>query len=150
MLRQQGYPDRPDILRSFEAFSGGAEDHPWRSWVCSVSNRELELEAIEEAEQLVANEGTAFGRHLRALRHGRPDLLPVPSGQKILPWLALLREETEHVEACEIYWILRSGFNLLPYLYGDCPDSDLQNYASATEAEDAVWRELSRAIDCSY
>ena len=150
LLRQQGYPDRSDILRSFEAFSGGAEDHPWRSWVCSVSNRELELEAIEEAELLVANEGTAFSRHLRALRHGRPDLLPVPSGQKILPWLALLREETDHVEACEIYWILRSGFNLLPYLYGDCPDSDLQNYASATEAEDAVWRELSRAIDCGY
>ena len=49
LLRQQGYPDRPDFLRSFEAFSGGAEEHPWRSWVCSVSNRELELEAIEEA-----------------------------------------------------------------------------------------------------
>jgi hypothetical protein len=77
LMKDVGHPST-HFLASFASFSGAADDHPWRSWTCDVSSRKPELDAIEEAERLVADEGTTFGRHLRALRSGRSDLLPVP------------------------------------------------------------------------
>ena len=48
----------------------------------------------------------------------------------------MLREEKNDAgaSACELYWVVRSGFNLLPFNY-DIPTSDLSNYPSATEPE---------------
>jgi hypothetical protein len=91
-----------------------------------ISQREFEL--IVEAESLIEHEGSDFGNRLRLLRADRPDLLPISSGCKILPWLLLLQEERDigGADACEIYWVIRSGFNLLPFEY-DIPELDLDN-----------------------
>ena len=92
-----GCPSIPDYLTDFASFSGEADDYPWREWVCSTEHRVLglsELSLIEQAELLVAQDGSAFGTRLRYLRDDNPDLLPVGSGFKIFPWLMLLREET--------------------------------------------------------
>ena len=65
----------------------------------------------------------------------------------------MLREERDDsgADACQLYWVIRSGFDILPYNY-DIPKSDLANYPSATEpeAEEHMFQELMRAKDAGY
>ena len=109
----------PPFLSDFSSFSGTAEDHNWKSWECSTANRnisDIELQLLDEAEALIEQEGSEFGDRLRALRADRPDLAPLSSGFKIFSWLLMLREERDDsgADACQLYWVIRSGFDILP------------------------------------
>ena len=93
MAHELGYPVIPDFLTNFDSFHGSADDHDWKRWTCSTADRflsERELSLIDEAENLVEQEGSDFGDRLRALRADRPDLRPLSSGFKIIPWLLML------------------------------------------------------------
>jgi hypothetical protein len=151
-----GCPSVPDFLTNFKKISGEADDYPWREWVCSTRHRVIpdpELELIDEAEALISRETSAFGTRLSFLRSDNPELAPIGSDFKIIPWLMLLRDEDDAsgADACELYWVVRSGFNLLPPEYS-IPSSDCKNYSSATEAESEthMFDELMRAKEAGY
>jgi hypothetical protein len=112
---------------------------------------DFELHSTDAAKRLIEGECSKFGDRLKLFRTDRPDLQPLSSGMRIFSWLLLLREEWDEVgaDACELHWLVRSGFNLLPFQY-DIPTSDLDNYPSATEPDAQSHNEIMRTKEAGY
>ena len=131
------YPTLPDALCCFDTFAGSAEDHGWKSWTDSTADRPIDSDRLEAAERLLAATDTTFGRRLAEHRAGALDIEPVPSGQKLVPWLLLLSEDVHEPTAADVYWTLRSGFtsptsNLRPIF-------DLGNFCAGGARAAAPW-----------
>lgn len=151
-----GCPDTPSALCNFKTFAGTADDYDWKSWTTSTEHRSFdddELFWLLLAEDEVMQSGTVFARHLQAKRTDRPDVAPIPSGWKLLPLLCMLSEDSEFAQAAEVYWILRSGYDLVEFTTDgetEVPNYEFDNYPNATANEPVVDKEVDRLHSKGY
>ena len=146
---QQNLQSVRAMLTCFQSFNQSASDIDWKSWSSPTSDHQHPVSALCHAEKAVASSDSNFGRQLLQYMLLHPDSAPVPSGQHLLAWLSVLFEEPNSEVAAEVYWTLRSGFDILPPgepFHGPAVD----NYGSAMEHPEIVDAEFDRLLSKGY